>query len=233
MNGHGHGYRGRPRGADLLPQGEDTPWDALQDYYRNERLEEPYPEPYIFDRPEVVREHGQSPMQPAEVPRFREGQRENPEWDALRWGDADVLPPVNSGVLAVIGAPIALTTKQLVRAHVPRPVVWMIQPNIDSLDVPVGEAAPILVTYLLTLGCGQSRTTLVIPVRLAPPYLIPLIGAVNVPAQDVQVIATLGYTPTAAGAFNFALAAMAAPWAHMPFGEASERFSTSSLQRRR
>ena len=235
MNGHGHGYRGRPRGADLMPPGEETPWDMMQRYYRNAELQEPYPEPMIFDRPDLVREHGGAPMQPAESPRFREGQREHPEWDALRWGDADA---VTGTTVATV--PFTATSKQLARAHVPRPVVWLVQLNVDQgVQFPAGEAvANIAVFFNITIGCGQSRTAIsaVILLPNTNAYQPPL-GVIpapfSVPAQDIQVNAEIAYTPTASGLLVVPVGAMVAPWAHVPFGESAERFATSSLQRRR
>jgi hypothetical protein len=153
---------------------------------------------------------------------LHEGQREWPELDALRWGDADA-----TASPAAVGVAFLVRSKQLIRTHVPRPVVWMVQVNVDQgVQVPAGEANNITVTFLITIGCGQSRTTLapIVLLTAANGYEPPAPPApLNIPAQDIQVAAIITYLPTVAGQVVIPCAAMAAPWAHMPYGEARER----------
>jgi hypothetical protein len=170
--------------------------------------------------------------------RMREGQREHAEQDALRWGDGD-----NVTGTAAVGVPVLQSSKQLVRAHVPRPVVWLLQPNVDSFTgrnpvsgalvftgatLPTGENANVSLYYEVSVGCGQSRTVYVATVvtllamnnYAIPPGAAPL--PVSIPGGDLQVRALVSYLPTVAGPFAVPVGAMVAPWAHMPFGERLE-----------
>lgn len=156
--------------------------------------------------------------------RMREGQRGHPEQDSLRWGDADNVQGVATATKAIIQP-----SKQLVHAHVPRPVVWLLQPNVDrGAQIPYGETADITVWFEVNAGCGQSRTIYVatqIVLTAANGYAIPagsVAPPVSIPAGDLQVRAVIAYTPTVSGAFAIPVGAMAAPWAHMPFGERLE-----------
>jgi hypothetical protein len=156
--------------------------------------------------------------------RMREGQRGHPEQDSLRWGDAD-----NVQGAATTGVPVIQPSKQLVHAHVPRPVVWLLQPNVDNgAQLPVGETANITVYFEVNAGCGQSRTIYVataIVLTAANGYAIPpgsVAPPVSIPAGDIQVRALIRYTPAVTGGFAIPVGAMAAPWAHMPFGERLE-----------
>lgn len=213
--------RGRP--SRPFPGQGITPHDARAVHMPEPVYDVPAEEGPFFEQ--VLHEHGGAPMQPPEYPRFREGQREQPEHDTLRWGDGDIIRAV-----AAVGVPLVGLSKQLARASVPRPIVWIVFFNSDlGAVVPAGEAAAINIIWNLKLGCGQSRTTRQYTLALLPagfggvPYAVPpnpltalQIPVPPFPAQDVQINAFVSYTPTVAGPVAIPVAAMIAPWAHAP-----------------
>lgn len=159
---------------------------------------------------------------------FHEGQREHPAkgkpaenaelWsviDSIRWGDADTIAATITVGLAP--APVTLLGKQLVRANTPRPVVWLVQLNTGPNQVPPGETNPITLTYAITYGCGQAQTTMNVTIVLTaangyqlPPGTTP--PQLYIPAQDLNINCSLGYTPIVAGSLGVAVAAMSSPF---------------------
>jgi hypothetical protein len=170
------------------------------------------------------------------APQFREGQQEHPIHDTLRWGDGDVVkgiavPPTPIGNTAISGLGVGQISQQLVRTHSPRPIVWLLQVNVEPgcVQMPPGETANVTLSFVVTVGCGQSRTTYVavqVPLVVANGYqLLPGTqpAPFSLPAGDLQVVCFAQYTPTRAGNYAFPVAAMVAPWANLPGGERTVR----------
>jgi hypothetical protein len=173
-----------------------------------------FPFPYAPPGPDYA-----PPQQVAPPPgsQFREGQNEWQLTDAIRWGDED---NIVFNLPTFIGPPPTLTqlSKQLVRANVPRGVVWLLQVNA-SATMPTGEVAPVNVDFEVSIGTGQSRTTFFatsIVLTAANGYKLPFASVppqLFVPAADLQVRARASYTPTTSpGTATVAVGCMAAPF---------------------
>ena len=161
---------------------------------------------------------------------FEEGQREQIDDRAIRWGDED--NPTHTVISVEEMTPIAFTSKQLCNAHVKRPITWLLQFNADGVQVPTGEVNNIRVEFAVSHGCGQSRTTIIQPILLlaanawhwqqgaiggTPPFVPP--SQWMIPASDIQVQATVRYTPTVSGIVTIAVGCMMAPYSALRGGE--------------
>jgi hypothetical protein len=157
---------------------------------------------------------------------FLEGQREWQKVDSIRWGDADTVHLVVPAGGA--GLPAQQQSKQLVATHAPRPIAWLLQFNASGTNlVAIGEVGAVAMLFRVTLGAGQSRTTILVPIALTaaggylPPNPPPQIF---IPAGDLQVdvLVTMA-APTVLGDHQFDVACMCAPWTALPMGESSGR----------
>jgi hypothetical protein len=173
-----------------------------------------YPFPYQAPGPDYAPAQAVAPPPGSQ---FKEGQSEYADEECLRWGDEDnVLLTV---VGAILPGVVTAVSKQLTRAVLKRPRAWLLQFAMAGVQIPAGEVAPITVTFEVAIGCGQSRSTIligtvvltaatgyVLPVGTAPPQFF-------VPAADIQVRARVSYTPTIApGVATVSVGCMAAPF---------------------
>lgn len=141
------------------------------------------------------------------------------EWtrtDPRRWGDSQAVTLAPAGTLIAPAAVTAQST-QLAMAFVPRPVVWLVQLDVDGEQIPTGETAPIDVDFALTYGCGQASTTVHYHLGLLaangyhwPPGPPPEFWLL--PAANLQIVATVGYLSTVAGVSVVRCSAMIAPF---------------------
>ena len=196
-------------GGEYLPQPD--PWEGAPPRLHHQAWEGPALAPPLSPYPDPP--YGE----------MVEGQQEWEDHEALRWGDADA-----PTATAVVGVPFKAVSKQLTRVHAARSVVWLLQLQTFAAQIPAGEVAPVTVVFFVTIGSGQSETTIPVQVILtaANGYVIPL-GTLppqlQVPAAKVQVNAIVTYMPTVAGTVVFEVACMAGPWAHLPTKHADPR----------
>lgn len=145
---------------------------------------------------------------------FREGQTEWNKADSMRWGDESAIQIVVPPLLVVASKG---TSSQLVNAHLPRPLVWLVQFAASAM-VPAGEVAPITIAFTAVIGCGQSNSRIVVAslvLTAANNYQVPvgtLAPNAFLPASDLQVQGAASYTPTIAGTTVVNVGAMAAPF---------------------
>jgi hypothetical protein len=109
--------------------------------------------------------------------------------DTLRWGDSESLFIPSSTPL------ITKSTKQLVGAHWRWPLLWKLCVVVVP-QVPPGETQPFTVSLVVSLGSGSSVTTFTLPAFVVgPPYAQPPPAFFDLPAQDLQIIATMTSGP--------------------------------------
>jgi|SRR5215472_11797878 len=112
--------------------------------------------------------------------------------DTLRWGDTDSVTffTVGSGTLVLVK-----DTKQLLHAHWERPLTWQLLVVITA-DLPVTEHGTFIVTLHLTIGVGGGMKQVNIPITITPVAgaFAANITNIPIPAQDVQLFATIDAT---------------------------------------
>jgi len=174
-------------------------------YDRDGRIYDPYGDYRAFDPQDPARN-------PQTSPHFREGQQEYDDPGALRWGDADTINTVTPASRQLEDGSVT-GSKQLVRTSVARPVVWLLQFNLSVATKPAGVPANVLANFEVTIGSGQSQTTLIVPVTLIAPLLTPVMPPpqIMVPASEVQVLAKLA-GGNLQGNWVIQVACMAAPY---------------------
>lgn len=107
-----------------------------------------------------------------------------------------------AGLLAFRPTPSTLlaSTKQLVNAQWPRPLIWLVQVQIEPIQITPFQSAVYTAEITTIIGAGQGSTELKPYIFMAPAggvngnYGI-FLGSGRVPAHDVQIRARLYGTP--------------------------------------
>ena len=128
--------------------------------------------------------------------------------DTLRWGDAQNVQIVN-GALAIETVSI---TRQLAQARWRWPLMWGLRIGITP-QVGNGETLTFTVQYKVTIGCGQNSADMFFNYTIAPAagLYLPVTDFIELPAQDIQVIATVNSPGGSGVTDNFQVSAFLAP----------------------
>lgn len=110
--------------------------------------------------------------------------------DTLRWGDVESFRMRS-------GENLNVTSKQLLQAHWRWPLTWTVQfIALPSIDL-VNETSTFTLTFRVTVGVGQAQITYPLVYTFAPPTFAQVVDQKFIPAQDLQIIATLTGTVAA------------------------------------
>ncbi len=121
-----------------------------------------------------------------------------------RWGDQVTANATSTGGLA----PVTWVnfTKQLIASHWRWPIMWGLRISIvPQLDA--SETATFTITVSCNVGSGQTAIPVVFTYLLAPVAGVyaPINDLQQIPAEDVQVIATVTGQPAAAAGVKDAI----------------------------
>ncbi len=130
-----------------------------------------------------------------------------------RWGDQLTASVTSSG--GILPVSWSTNTKQLIAAHWRWPLMWGLRISIvPALDAT--ETATFTITITCTVGSGQTAIPVVFTYVLAPVAGVyaPINDLQQIPAEDVQVIATVTGQPAAAAGVkdNIVVGAVIAPF---------------------